>query len=310
MTVDAQVQMIIDGMAASAVAEFSTLGHRAVREMCESMLLPFEAGPLACVEDRIIPISSQDHIAARIYMPVGQGPFPLMVYFHGGGWSIGSINTHDPICRALCVWAKAVVVSVQYRLAPEFPFPVPLEDCYQATLWAQQHAKKLNADASHLIVAGDSAGGNLAAVVCLLSRDGKLKGQTVPIISHQLLLYPITDANFETKSYMENASGYVLRRSDMQWFWDQYIKSPSERRNSYASPLQADLKNLPPATVITAQYDTLRDEGNAYAKKLQDAGVQVTHREIPGMIHGFIGFAALVDKGRDVLKECAQAITL
>jgi acetyl esterase len=309
MTVDAQVQMIIDGMNASGVSEFAELGHIAVREMCESMLLPFDAGALASVEDKSIPVNSSTNITVRIYKPMGEGAFPLIVYFHGGGWSIGSINTHDPICRALSAWAKAVVVSVHYRLSPEFPFPIPLEDCYQATLWAQQHAKELNADASRLTVAGDSAGGNLAAVVCLLARDRKLKGETVPAINHQLLLYPITDADFETKSYKENANGYVLRRSDMQWFWDQYIKNPAERKNPYASPLQADLKNLPPATVITAQYDTLRDEGNAYAKKLQTAGVKVTHREIQGMIHGFIGFAGLVDKGREVLKECAKKIS-
>jgi acetyl esterase len=193
-------------------------------------------------------------------------------------------------------------------LAPEFPFPVPLEDCYQATLWAQQHANELNADPSRLVVAGDSAGGNLATVVCLLARDRKIKGETAPTITHQLLLYPIVEANFETDSYKENANGYVLRRSDMQWFWDQYIVNPWERNNFYASPLQADLKNMPSATVITAQYDTLRDEGNAYAKKLQAAGVKVMHREIPGMIHGFIGFAALVDKGREVLKECTESL--
>jgi len=310
MTVDTQVQMIIDGMSASGVAEFAELGHVAVREMCETLSLPFDAGALASVEDKSIPVDKSTNITVRIYKPVGEGAFPLIVYFHGGGWTIGSINTHDPICRALCVWAKAVVVSVQYRLAPEFSFPIPLEDCYQASLWAQQHAKELNADASRLIVAGDSAGGNLAAVVCLLARDRKLKGETVPVIRHQLLLYPITDANFETNSYTENADGYVLRRSDMQWFWHQYVAKPRERNNPYVSPLQADLLNLPPATVITAQYDTLRDEGNAYAKKLQAAGVKVTHREIAGMIHGFIGFAALVDKGREVLKECAESLTL
>lgn len=308
MTVDAQVQMIIDGMGASGVQEFSQLGHLAVREMCETMLLPFDAGSLASVEDKQIPVDNSTNITARIYKPVGDGVFPLIVYFHGGGWTIGSINTHDPICRALCVWTKAVVISAHYRLAPEYPFPIPLEDSYQATLWVQKNAKSLGADGNKLIVAGDSAGGNLAAVVCLLARDRKLKGESAPDIKHQLLLYPITDANFETRSYKDNATGYVLRRTDMQWFWDQYIANPWDRSNPYASPLQADLKNLPPATVITAQYDTLRDEGNAYAKKLQAAGVRVTHKEIPGMIHGFIGFAALVDKGREVLKECAEKI--
>ena len=308
MAVDAQVQVLLDGMNAGGVAEFSELGHVAVREMCETMLLPFDAGALASVEDTLVPVNTSTSISARIYKPLDKGPFPLIVYFHGGGWTIGSPNTHDPICRALCVWARAIVVSVHYRLSPEFPFPVPLEDCYQATVWAQQHANEMNADASCLIVAGDSAGGNLAAAVCLLARDRDMQGDSVPDIHHQLLFYPITDANFETLSYKENAVGYLLRRSDMQWFWDQYINNPQERRNAYASPLQAELGNLPAATVITAQYDTLRDEGNAYAQKLRAAGVKVTHREIPGMIHGFIGFAALVDKGREVLKECAESL--
>lgn len=307
MTVDAQIQVIIDGMAASGVAEFVELGHRAVRDMCESMVLPFDAGPLAVIEDKKIYVNQTD-LTLRLYYPTGEGPFPLIVYFHGGGWTIGSINTHDPVCRALSVWANALVVSVHYRLAPEHPFPVPLEDCYAATLWIQQHAGDIGGLGTRLAVAGDSAGGNLAAAVCLLARDRKMNGELTPLIQHQLLLYPIADANFETASYKENGRGYVLRRSDMQWFWDQYIKDPAERNNPYASPLQANLNNLPSATIITAQYDTLRDEGNAYAKKLQAAGVAVVHREIAGMIHGFIGFAALVDKGRDVLKECAQSL--
>lgn len=309
MPVDAQVQAIIDGMSAGGVSEFAELGHLAVRELCESMLLPFEAGELSSIEDRVISLNDAA-IPVRIYTPLGSGPFPVVMYFHGGGWTIGSLNTHDPICRALSTWSACVVVSVHYRLAPEFPFPIPLEDCYAATQYVQQHAVAFGIDPSRLAVAGDSAGGNLATEVCILARDRQFKGEPAPKIIYQLLFYPITDSDFETASYRENAFGYVLRRSDMQWFWDQYMPEPEKRKNPYATPLCANLENLPPAMVITAEYDTLRDEGNAYAKKLQTAGVSVIHREVPGMIHGFIGFAALVDKGKKLLKECAKELAL
>ena len=315
MAVDPQVQLIIDGMGASGIKEFAELGHLAVRDMCETMLLPFDSGALASVEDKVIAVNGAD-ITVRVYVPQADGKrdaLPLLMYYHGGGWTIGSLNTHDPICRALAAWARCVVVSVHYRLAPEFAFPIPLEDCYVATLYTQQHAQTLvpagvKVDASRLAVAGDSAGGNLAAEMCILARDRAAEGKAAPNISFQALLYPITDCDFTTASYRDNATGYVLRATDMQWFWEQYIKNPAERQHPYASPLRADLRNLPPAYICTAQYDTLRDEGNAYAKKLQQAGVAVTHKEYPGMIHGFIGFAALVDKGREALRECAQVI--
>lgn len=305
MSIDPQVQTIMDGMNASGVVEFAELGHITVRELCESMVLPFEAGTLASIEDRIIPVNATK-IPLRIYTPPGPGPLPVVLYFHGGGWTIGSLDTHDSVCRALCAWSNCVVVSVQYRCAPEFPFPVPLEDCYAATQYVQQHGKEFGVDSSRLAVAGDSAGGNLAAEVCILARDRKRTGEVAPGIACQLLLYPIVDCDFETTSYRENASGYVLRRTDMQWFWDQYIADPEKRKHPHASPLRADLDNLPPAMVITAWYDTLRDEGNAYAKKLQAAGTRVIHREVPGMIHGFIGFAALVDTGKSELKHAAE----
>lgn len=317
MVVDPQVQVIIDGMGASGVQEFDVLGYLTVRELCESMLLPFDAGQLASVDNRVLSLNGAE-IPVRVYTPVldaasATKPCPVVMYFHGGGWTIGSLDTHDPICRALAAWSRCVVVSVHYRRAPEFPFPIPLEDCYAATLYTQQHVAELvpsgvPVDGMQLAVAGDSAGGNLAAEMCILARDRAAKGQPAPKISFQLLLYPIVDCDFSTLSYKENATGYVMRASDMKWFWDQYIRDPEQRKHPYASPLRADLHNLPPACVITAQYDTLRDEGNAYARKLQAAGVHVTHKEYPGMIHGFIGFAALVDKGREALKECAVKV--
>ncbi len=304
MPVDPQIQTLIDGMSEGEVPEFAELGHIAVREMCESMLLPFEAGELANVEDRTIYANAAD-LAVRVYQPENpqQKKLPLVVYYHGGGWTIGSLNTHDPICRALAAWSGCVVVSVDYRLAPEHPFPVPLEDSYAALVYLAEHAGDFGADGNRVAVAGDSAGGNLAAEMCLLARD-----RNGPVVSYQLLFYPITDANFTTASYNDNAQGYVLRKSDMQWFWNQYIAEANKRSDPFASPLQAELHDLPAACVVTAQYDTLRDEGDAYAEKLRAAGVAVEHIECVGMVHGFIGFAALVDKGRDVLKDCAQRL--
>ena len=306
MTVDAQVQTIIDGMSESEVGEFSQLGHVAVREMCETMLLPFDAGELESVQNLEITVDSIDgnvDLPVRVYKPLAEGPLPLVVYYHGGGWTIGSLETHDPICRALAAWSACVVVSVAYRLAPEHAFPVPVEDCYAALDYLIFHAEEYGADNTRVAVAGDSAGGNLATEMCLMARD-----REGPVIRYQSLLYPITDANFSRDSYIDNALGYVLRASDMKWFWDQYIRDESRRSDPLASPLQADLQGLPAATVITAQYDTLRDEGNAYAEKLKAAGVEVKHREYAGMIHGFIGFAALVEKGQEALRQAAGEI--
>jgi len=305
MAVDPQIQTLIDGMSAGPLPHFSELGHEAVREMCESMLLPFEAGELEEVKDQQIAVNNTE-LTVRLYQPKRtqrNQTLPVLVYFHGGGWSIGSLNTHDPICRALCSWGECVVVSVDYRLSPEHPFPTPLEDCYAACQWIYENANTLQADPKRLIVAGDSAGGNLAASVCLLNRER----QNFSIV-YQLLFYPITNADFNTESYIENAEGYVLRKTDMQWFWDQYIPQTPARTHPLASPLQAELHNLPPATIITAQYDTLRDEGRLYAEKLKDAGVTVNYQEVPGMIHGFIGFAAICDTGKDVLKDCAEKL--
>ncbi|MCX2982171.1 alpha/beta hydrolase [Halieaceae bacterium IMCC14734] len=227
-------------------------------------------------------------IPVRIYRPDGEGPFPVLVFYHGGGFVVCDLDTHDEICRQLCAGANVLVVSVQYRLAPEAPFPAPLEDCYAATCWAAENAENYQGLASQLLVAGDSAGANFAAAVSLMARD-----RGTPAISRQLLIYPVTDFNFETDSYKENAEGFFLTRAMMQWFWGHYLEHPEQGSDPLASPLRAELSGLPPAAVITAGFDPLRDEGQAYARALEAAGVDVQLRHFPGMIHGFVTMAGL-----------------
>lgn len=238
--------------------------------------------PVAAVEDQTI-AGPGGALGLRIYRPEGNAPAPLLVFYHGGGWVIGDLDSHDELCRQLCAGAGCVVVSVDYRLAPEAKFPAAPEDCYAATLWAVHNAAAIGADSGRVCVAGDSAGGNLAAAVCLMARE-----RGGPVIRHQLLIYPVTDYNLETASYRDNAEGYFLTREMMRWFWSHYVVDAAQAEDPLASPLHANLAGLPAATVITAGYDPLRDEGIAYAQALTAAGVAVEHRLFPGMIHGFV----------------------
>ncbi len=249
--------------------------------------------PVAKVEDVNIP-GPVDDIPARIYTPEGAGPFPACLYFHGGGWVVGDLESQDADCRTLANGAACVVVSVNYRHAPEHTFPAAVEDAYRATEWVTANAARLNTDAARLAVSGMSAGGNLAAVVALMARDrGGLE------IKYQVLIVPVTNYAFDTKSYEENGEGYVLTRQGMQWFWAHYLATPADGANPYASPLRApDLHGLPPALVITAEHDPLRDEGRAYADRLREAGVEVSYRCYKGMLHMFHGPAALPDTAK------------
>jgi acetyl esterase len=251
--------------------------------LINSSVIPPSCPTPARTEDRLI-TGRCGTFRIRIHTPQGSGPFGCCLYFHGGGWVLGSIETHDELVRRLCVESGCVFVSVDYPLAPEFPYPTAIEDSYTALQWVVAHAAELRIDSARLAVAGDSAGANLAAVLCLMSRD-----RQGPRIAAQVLTYPITDCDFERASYRENAEGYFLSRKDMQWFWKYYVTSPEQMREPYASPLRAaSHAGLPPAFVITAGYDPLCDEGLAYARALQDAGVPTTLREFPGMIHGFV----------------------
>jgi acetyl esterase len=245
-------------------------------------------------------------IRVRAYSAGGDGPAPVVVFFHGGGWVAGNLETHDPYCRALAKEAGVLVVSVDYRLAPEHKFPAGLEDCLAVTEWVLAHAGEMGADASRVMVGGDSAGGTLATVVALLLRDKGVGG-----LVGQILLYPAA-AYYDppTASYLENAVGYGLTRLGMMWFWDHYLNDKSEGMDFRASPLLADsLAGLPRAFVVTAEYDVLRDEGQAYAKKMAEAGVEVTEVFAEGMNHGFAASAnefPFLPQAKEMLQRVAE----
>ena len=276
------------------------LTPEAGREMFRAMQPPpAELGER--VRNLTVPGPAGD-IALRVYTPAGAGPFPITMMFHGGGWVIGDLDTAHTQSQELCDGAGSVVVSVDYRLAPEHPFPAAAEDCYAATCWAHANAASLNGDAARFAVAGDSAGGNLAAVVALMARD-----RDGPPIGFQVLVYPVTDGvAFDTASYRDNAEGYLLTAEAMRWFWDQYAP-PSERGNAYASPLRAEnLANLPAALVLTAEFDPLRDEGEAYAERLRESGARVECVRLDGLIHGFFAQGSVVPAAKPgMAKVCA-----
>lgn len=301
MPVHPQAQALLDFIAASGM-DFSAMN---VEEMRNARTLPPAENPepVAKVEDRILNGLCND-IAVRIYTPEGEGAFKLIVYYHGGGFVIGDLESHDGVCRSLCNQAKAVVVAVDYRLAPEHKFPAAMNDAYDAAQWASENAQSLGADASKLIVAGDSAGGNLAAVVALRARD-----EAAFDIAFQLLIYPVTDMDFERKSYLENAEGFFLTRDVMRWFMAQYTTSAEQALDPMVCPLRAEsLSGLPPALLITAEFDPLRDEGEAYAQALLEAGVKVELIRYSGMIHGFVSLSAMLDDGAMALSTIASKL--
>jgi acetyl esterase len=257
---------------------------QAVREMMElAPEVEVELAALAKVEDRFVPVGDGEEIKVRVYTPEGQGPFPIFVYYHGGGWVLGDLETSDASCRVLANQTNRVVVSVDYRLAPEYKFPIPLEDSYEALKWIHEHVGDLNGNAADIVVGGDSAGGNLSAAVSLLSRDRR-----GPAISAQVLIYPVTDLGYDTASYQEFARGFGLDKELMIWFGTHYINGEEEAGNQLVSPLRAsNLSNLPPALVVVAENDVLRDEGLAFAEKLEAAGVQVETQIEEGLVHGY-----------------------
>jgi len=243
-------------------------------------------------------------ILARVYTPNGTGPFPVTVYFHGGGWVIANLDTYDPSCRALCNAAGSIIVSVAYRQAPEHRFPAAPEDAYAALRWVQTNATTIGGDPRRVAIAGESAGGNLAAVTCLIARD---RGTPQPV--YQLLVYPITNYNFNTPSYLEQAMAMPLDRPTMMWFFMYYLRTPADGANPYVSPLRApNLRGLSAATVITDQFDPLRSEGEAYAARLRAAGVAVQATRYNGVTHEFFTMSAVVDEARQAVAEAATGL--
>ncbi|MFE0104447.1 alpha/beta hydrolase [Streptomyces sp. NPDC059009] len=321
-------------------AHFPDLGRtvtdavEARRILAAAPASPVEPPAVGAVEDRTIPgPPGAPDLPVRVYLPdptsVPQDPQdpqdpqasrPTVVFFHGGGWVICGLDTHDATARGLCREAGAAVVSVDYRLAPEFPFPAAVEDAYAAVCWAAEHLGELGGEQGALVVAGDSAGGNLAAVSALAARD-----RGGPDIALQVLVYPSTDASRSWDSYRRNAEGYFLTAAHCEWFLSQYVGegggrhgdgdgsggadgARDARRDPHLSPALADLRGLPPAHVVTAGCDPLCDEGRAYARLLEEAGVVVTEGYFPGMFHGFFGFPALLPEARAAREGVASAI--
>ena len=294
MPVDPQIQQVIDALAASEFGPVHELAPAEARAQYERMVKAraIEPAPVGAVEDRAIPGPAGD-LRVRIYRPdPGAGALPALVYYHGGGHVIGNLDTHDAVARNLCNGAGCVVVSVDYRLAPEHKFPAAAEDAYAAVRWCAAQGAEIGIDPGRIAVGGDSAGGNLAAVAALMARDAG-----GPAIRLQVLVYPVTDYACDTASYHTYAVGYgMLEAQSMRWFRDHYLRGEADRLDWRAAPLRAgDLSGLPPALVLTAQCDVLHDEGEAYAHRLQAAGVDVEYRDCEGMIHGFFAMAPMVD---------------
>ena len=287
--------------------QFDDLGSMTAQEV-RALFEQREPPPgedVASVEDLEVP-GPDGPLPVRVYRPDGAAvPAPVVVFFHGGGWVLGSIATHDATCRGLANRTGAVYVSVDYRLAPEHPYPAAPEDCYAATCWVVDHAADLGVDPGRLAVAGDSAGGNLAAVVCQMARD-----RSGPAIAFQLLVYPVTDLDLDRwPSMEENADGPLLTREGMDWFARHYVGTLPFTGDPYAAPIRAaDLSGLPPAYVVTAGHDPLRDEGAGYAEALAAAGVTVGYDNFATMIHGFVGFADVVPAAGEARDRIAAAL--
>lgn len=306
--------MPLDPIAAGLLKQIADAGMPPLNQMAPAdartaaqgfRALSGEGEAVADVTDRTIP-GPGGPLPARVYTPAGAsgGALPCLVYYHGGGWVFGDIEGVDAICRAVSNRAGCKVVSIEYRLAPEHKFPAPLDDCYAALTWVATNGSLLGVDPSRLAVGGDSAGGNLAAAVTLRARD-----ERGPAIKYQVLVYPVTNHDFTTVSYADNGDNYLLTRDMMIWFWDHYLPSATHGKAPLASPLAAsDLTGLPPALVLTAEFDPLRDEGEAYAARLRDAGVRVRHKRFPGQIHGFWQMVGVFPQALEAASDAAAEL--
>ena len=304
MPVHPQVKLLLDGMAQMGGPPLSELSPTEARELFKALSAMDQPEEVTRVDDRVVPGTEHD-VPVRVYTPadsVGVDA-PLLLWLHGGGWVIGDLDTADATARALANRSGAVVVSVDYRLSPEHTAPAALEDVLAALTWSVENAELLGVNAAKVAVGGDSAGGNLAAALCIRVRD-----EFGPDIDFQLLVYPVVDCTLSHPSIEENAEGYFLTKDTMVWFTGHYLGG-MDPKDPVVSPLYADtLVGLPPALVITAEFDPLRDEGEAYAVALRDAGVQVEAVRYDGQVHGFVGMAAMVDDGKHALDLAGAAL--
>ena len=262
-----------------------------------------EPAEVASVENRGAPGPAGD-VPIRVYRPALDAQLPVFVYYHGGGWVVGDLDSHDPLCRQIANVAGCAVVAVDYRLGPEHKYPAAAEDAYAVAAWLATDGATLGLDGDRIAVGGDSAGGNLAAVVPLMARD-----RQGPTIASQILIYPVTDHRFDTPSYREHAEGFILVADLMQQFWASYLADEADGQQPYASPLRAaDLGGLPRALVMTAEFDVLRHEGEAYCERLRAAGVETRIHRYDGMMHGFLQFGTVIPEARDAVHEIASEL--
>jgi len=308
MALDPQAQFVLDLIVKSGRPAYDTLSPKEARQLFRDTRPASTPQPPAIGAVRNLPAEGPAGvIPLRLYRPRGVADttaLPVFVYFHGGGWVIGDLDTHDVLCRQLAAEAGVSVVSVDYRLAPEHKFPAAVDDAWAATRWIVGHAGQLAIDPTRVAVGGDSAGGNLAAVVALMARDAG-----GPTLALQVLQYPVTDLSAETRSYQDFAEGYTLTRTGMRWFKAHYLDKPEDARDWRVSPLLApSLAGVAPALIVTAGFDPLRDEGTAYAERLRDAGVTVDYVCYGGMLHGFTPMGKLIETGNRAVTLIAGAL--
>lgn len=306
MPLHSALDKLIDARLANARAPQWLLPIEEVRASFRALWTPTITGALvevAGVEDRTLDTVAGS-IKARVFTPENDGPSPIMMYFHGGGYVKGGVVETDPFCRRLAKTTRNVVVSVEYRLSPENPYPAALDDAYSSTLWAYEHAASLGGTQERFTVCGESAGGNLATVVCLMARSSEEVR-----IDHQILLQPVVDFTLSFPSISMPASKCLVPREDLAWYYEQYYGADNNLKDFKVSPIFADdLSNSPPALIITAEYDTLRDEAKAYADRLRNSGVETRYSCYDGMIHGFLQMAGLVQEAQAAINEISETV--
>jgi acetyl esterase len=309
MPLDPQAQTLLDQLAAIGGPKLEELPPPEARLAFNAFATMVPQAAAARTSDHRVPVSGGE-IDVRLHWPLGAEdaaePLPVLVYLHGGGFTVGNLETSDSTATELANASGCAVVNVDYRLAPEHPFPTPLEDCYAALSWVVDHAGALGVDGARIAVGGDSAGGNLSAAVCLLAKQ-----RGGPAVRFQLLIYPCVDARMSYPSIKQNGEGYLLTETGMRWFWDNYLAGGADPEDPLLSPVYAsvdDLAGLPPALVITAEYDPLRDEAEAYAERLRQAGVPVETSRYDGMVHGFVPMSQMWDAAQKAVDEAARAL--
>lgn len=302
---DEEVQKLLGKFEAESIPCLSSLSVAEARKLNNELARKLAGPPVSvAVVQNFTVATPEAKIPVRMYRPRNESDLPALIFLHGGGWVVGDLDSYDWLCRSITVATGCVLFSVDYRLAPEHKFPTAVEDSYWVTRWIIENGPAQDIDSRRVAIGGDSAGGNLATAVCLKARDN---GGNPPLV-HQLLIYPITNHSFDTESYRKYADGYYLTARDMKWFWNNYLGEFSNGLHPYASPLLAkNLASLPPAHIITAEFDPLRDEGEAYAERLKEAGIPTMSSRYDTMVHGFLDFTNL-KQTRAAIDEVASEL--